>query len=86
MTAYGRDCTNGSGTFAINTAAKPVFKLSGALKGLLTFGQFEWFTAYGHSERLSFAQELVWFLLDNGINDENIEFVLMAIDAVMDGG
>jgi hypothetical protein len=86
LTAYGSDCTNGSGTFAINTAAKPVFKLSGALQGLLTFGQFEWFTDSGHTDRLSFASELVWFLLYNSINDENIEFVLMAIHAVMDGG
>ncbi len=86
LTAYGSDCTNGSGTFALNTAAKPVYKLSAALQGLLTFGQFEWFTDAQHTERLSLASELVWFLLDNGINDENIEFVLMAIDAVMDGG
>tara|TARA_R110000765_G_C18946712_1_gene608172 strand:- start:602 stop:2371 length:1770 start_codon:yes stop_codon:yes gene_type:complete len=86
LTAYGSDCTNGSGTFAINTAAKPVYKLSAALQGILTFGQFEWFTDAQHTERLSFASELVWFLIDNGNTNENIEFVLMAIDAVMDGG
>ena len=86
LTAYGSDCTNGSGTFAINTSAKPVYKLSAALQGILTFGQFEWFTDAQHTERLSFASELVWFLIDNGNTNENIEFVLMAIDAVMDGG
>ena len=77
--------SSGSSTFAINTAAKPVYKLSTALQGILTFGQFEWFTDAQHTERLSFASELVWFLIDNGNTNENIEFVLMAIDAVMDG-
>ena len=86
LIAYGSDCTNGSGTFAINTAAKPVQKLNAALQGTFTFGQFQWFTESGHSERLSIAQELVWFLIDNGNTNENIEFVLMAINAVMDGG
>lgn len=86
MKDYGNDFTNWSGNFAVNTAAKPVRKLSGALQGLLTFGQFKWFTDAQHAERLSFASELVWFLIDNGNTNENIEFILMAIDAVMNGG
>tara|TARA_R110002051_G_scaffold73135_2_gene132720 strand:- start:16990 stop:18435 length:1446 start_codon:yes stop_codon:yes gene_type:complete len=84
LTAYGSDCTNGSGTFAINTAAKPVYKLSAALQGILTFGQFEWFTDAQHTERLSFASELVWFLIDNGNTNENIEITLRAINDLMD--
>ncbi|TLP80799.1 hypothetical protein [Maribacter sp. ACAM166] len=86
LTAYGSDCTNGSGTFAINTAAKPINKLNYYLNGTFTYGQFEWFSDPDHLERVAIAKELVWFLIDNGNTSENIEFVLMAIDAVMDEG
>lgn len=86
ITAYGDDCVSGSGTFAINTAAKPIHKLYYALNGSFTAGHFNWFTDPDHTERVDIAKEFVWFLIDNGNTNENINFVLTAISALMDGG
>jgi len=57
LTAYSIDCTNGSGTFAINTAAKPINKLNYYLNGTFTYGQFEWFSDPDHLERVAIAKE-----------------------------
>ncbi|WP_272652895.1 MULTISPECIES: hypothetical protein [Maribacter] len=85
ITAYGDDCVSGSGTFAINTAAKPLHKLYYALNGSFTAGHFNWFTDPDHTERVDIAKEFVWFLIDNGNTEENINFVLTAISALMEG-
>ncbi|MDC6390858.1 hypothetical protein PP182_19390 [Maribacter sp. PR1] len=86
ITAYGDDCVSGSGTFAINTAAKPIHKLYYALNGSFTAGHFNWFTDPDHTERVDIAKEFVWFLIDNGNTEENINFVLTSISALMDRG
>ncbi|MBQ4913524.1 hypothetical protein J8L85_03690 [Maribacter sp. MMG018] len=44
---------------------------------------FDWFTDEDHPERVDIAKEFVWFLIDNGYTEENINFVLTAINDIM---
>lgn len=85
-TAMTGDCTSPDGTFAINTAAKAVSKLDYHLPGGLNAGQFGWFSDSNYPNRKYIAQNLVWFLLDNGKSDDSIIFVILAVDALVKGG
>lgn len=85
-TAMSGDCSSPDGTFAINTAAKAVQKLDYHLPGGLNAGQFGWFSDSNYPNRKYTAQDLVWFLLDNGKSEDSIIFVILAVDALVKGG
>ncbi|MDO6471001.1 hypothetical protein [Maribacter sp. 1_MG-2023] len=85
-TSKSGDCTGPDGTFAINTAARSIEKLDYHLPGGLNAGQLNWFNDSNFPERKFMAQDLVWFLLDNNKSEESIIFVLMAVDALVNGG
>ncbi|MDO6471004.1 hypothetical protein [Maribacter sp. 1_MG-2023] len=85
-TSKSGDCTSPDGTFAINTAARSIEKLDYHLPGGLNAGQLNWFNDSNFPERKFMAQDLVWFLLDNNKSEDSIIFVLMAVDALVNGG